>query len=207
MCDPVARSLSNEARSAVVEYLSVHERTGDGSDRRGNKSGSEYSHPMITRAFETLEPYFERFIADGTAGQGLLEGRDRHVKLLNTLPNEIIRKKLYDNWEGKTIAGADKWKQLKEAISPPTNSVDMEKARKSKIDYTILKIWQIELVFKHCYPRLDANVSKSQNHLLKSPFCVHPKTGRVCVTIDPLQADSFNPFLVPTVRSLCLEVP
>ena len=49
---------------------------------------------------------------------------------------------------------------------------------------------------------LGLNVSKAQNHLLKSPFCVHPKTGRVCVPIDPLEADSFDPFAVPTVRQL-----
>jgi DNA primase small subunit len=42
--------------------------------------------------------------------------------------------------------------------------------------------------------------------LLKAPFCVHPKTGRICVPVDPEQIDEFDPELVPTVGQLLREL-
>jgi DNA primase small subunit len=44
------------------------------------------------------------------------------------------------------------------------------------------------------------------NHLLKSPFCVHPKTGRVCVPIDLEKLDQFDPLNVPMVDELCEQL-
>lgn len=54
---------------------------------------------------------------------------------------------------------------------------------------------QNEILFNYAYPRLDVEVSKHMNHLLKAPFCVHPKTGRLCVPIDPERAEDFDPLV------------
>ncbi|NXB69243.1 PRI1 primase, partial [Donacobius atricapilla] len=64
--------------------------------------------------------------------------------------------------------------------------------------------WEVMLQF--CFPRLDINVSKGLGHLLKSPFSVHPKTGRVSVPLDLHRLDQFDPFAVPTITSLCQEL-
>lgn len=58
----------------------------------------------------------------------------------------------------------------------------------------------------YTYPRLDAEVSKHRNHLLKAPFCVHPKTGRVCVPVNPETIEDFDPEEVPTVAQLLHEL-
>ncbi len=104
--------------------------------------------------------------------------------------------------------GADRWRDIKLATTPPSIITDGHKRMmtKHRISYQELKEWRMNLIFTHCYARLDANVTKTQNHLLKSAYCIHPKTGRVCVPIDPKDADNFDPFSVPTVRSLCAEV-
>lgn len=64
----------------------------------------------------------------------------------------------------------------------------------------------LEIMFQYLYPRLDAQVSMHLNHLLKSPFCVHPKTGRVCVPIRARDCQKFNPMDVPTVMDLCRQI-
>ena len=63
-----------------------------------------------------------------------------------------------------------------------------------------------DIILQYTYPRLDAEVSKHRNHLLKAPFCVHPKTGRVCVPVDPERVDEFDPARVPTVGQLLREL-
>ncbi|CAJ0830977.1 9959_t:CDS:2 [Entrophospora sp. SA101] len=53
---------------------------------------------------------------------------------------------------------------------------------------------------------LDRAVSTTISHLLKSPFCIHPDTGRVCVPILPETCDDFDPLSSPTVRLLIDEL-
>ena len=61
-------------------------------------------------------------------------------------------------------------------------------------------------MLEYTYPRLDVEVSKKQIHLLKSPFVIHPGTGRVCVPIDLKRLEKFDPLGVPTVTELLGEI-
>jgi DNA primase small subunit len=135
--------------------------------------------------------------------------KTKYVPILNQLPNEDLRRELYKKWEADdthSISGAERWHQLRDATTASRDKDDISGKKRARVNYAELESWRVELVMKYCYPRLDVNVSKAQNHLLKSPFCVHPKTGRVCIPIDPKEADDFDPFKVPTVRSLCAQI-
>jgi len=63
-----------------------------------------------------------------------------------------------------------------------------------------------DLVCHYLYPRLDEKVTTGLNHLLKSPFSVHPNTGKICVPFDPDKAAEFTIDDVPTVRELLAEL-
>jgi DNA primase small subunit len=210
VCDPEARSLPNEARAAVINYLTINldkDTTSFYDKKSDDKSRNVFKHPihpMLKRAYAIMEPLFERFMADET-GQGVLGDTSSCNRVLNSLPDESIRIAVSNHWiRNPDMSGAQKWQFLKEAITPSL-SAD-HNAKKRKLNYPELDSWRYELVFFYCYPRLDVNVSKAQNHLLKSPFCIHPKTGRVCVPIDPSAAEEFNPFEVPTLGKLCSQV-
>ena len=74
------------------------------------------------------------------------------------------------------------------------------------LDSKLLKEAKQDIILATMYPSLDIEVSKHLNHLLKSPFCVHPATGRVCVPINVAKVDEFNPLAVPTVSHLLQEI-
>ncbi|CCD31084.1 DNA primase small subunit [Caenorhabditis elegans] len=61
-------------------------------------------------------------------------------------------------------------------------------------------------VLQRCYPRLDVNVSTGTNHLLKSPFCIHPKTGNVAVPLNVGKIEEFDVSKCPRIDHVVEEL-
>ena len=194
VCDKEARMLDDRARAAVANYLEVLR----GGDAKGKKVALRRPlHPALERAMRELRTCFQ---TDILKGQDPWRDSARAEHLLSLLPDVKLNAALKAKWEGDgSLSSWEKWSDIDELASDSSNhsrDFDAGKLRDAKQD----------VVFEYTYPRLDAAVSKHLNHLLKSPFCVHPKSGRVCVPIPPEDVERFDPETVPTVTELLREV-
>lgn len=206
VCDKRARQLSNEGRAAVAEYFSVYKGT-DASGTVKRVSLTDPLHPSLQRAYtDVLRPYWTDTVLPA---QGLLEDEKYFEPVLAMIPALDLREKMASQWRANrkvAAAGEDesaaRWGKLEAEVS---RAIKVMKSPKSP-DAFALRRCLYDIVFAHVYPRLDVEVSKHMNHLLKAPFCVHPKTGRVCVPMDPARAESFDPMKVPTVAQLLNEL-
>ncbi|OQS03361.1 DNA primase small subunit [Thraustotheca clavata] len=197
--DYPSRMLTNEARSAVVQYLTVVE--GNENTKR-KVILKDPLHPSLERAYSILEPMFYDVILS-ESGQDILGSPDSWSKLLEMVPDEELRSNLHNKWLNNSSPPRAKWSELKASVE----AIIKDKKRKINDERRRnLRTCLAEIVLAYLYPRLDANVSKQRNHLLKSPFAVHPKTGRVCVPIDARKIDDFDPMQVPTLLDLEREL-
>lgn len=193
--DERARKLNNEGRSAIANYLSrktVNKTTGLMSTIK------EPLHPSIDRAYNIISEKFEEvalFDQDILNNIGIIEivkiifksylgnQRDYYNNNMETIFNEILN--------NKSLSSQVKWNKLNEEVERNKTNTYFKSAFKLAI---------MEIKFSIMYPRLDINVSKHINHLLKSPFCVHPKTGLISVPLDAETIENFDVKLIPSLK-------
>ncbi|XP_060750299.1 DNA primase small subunit [Tachysurus vachellii] len=189
VCDEAARKLSVAARSAVAEYLSL---VKGGEETVKKVVLSDPIHPFISQSLHVVEYYFPQY---AIVEQDLLGSKTSVDKVLSLLP-EDVRKELLNTYQTEKNP-MKRWEQLRTAVHQHQKRTTSKKGA---------QYFDKEIMLQYCYPRLDVNVSKGVNHLLKSPFSVHPKTGRISVPIDLKNLDKFDPFEVPTISLICEEL-
>ncbi|XP_067946041.1 DNA primase small subunit-like [Watersipora subatra] len=200
VCDERARKLGAAARGAVAEYLSLVK----GGNNTKKKVVLKYNnvHPSVRKSLQIISEYFEDYV---TKKQDLLSTPEKFETIKGLITDDKTLKCL------KQLADTDKlgettvqrWAGLKAAF---LSSMSEEGAKCLDAELYEMPHNMKEIMLQYAYPRLDVNVSTGVNHLLKSPFCIHPKTGRVCVPIDINKVEKFDPFQVPTLHELTEEL-
>jgi len=195
VCDKRARELSEHARKAVVSYLKAVVVVD--SDKPQQPKINNQLHPLFARTYDTiLLPYFENHVI---LEQRLFEEQDNWNRLLSFCGYPDIAKQLDKDFSSQEKTPEERWASTKASLLNAYNK-DL-KSRKRPPCNPVHKI-----VMAYTWPRLDENVSYKLNHLLKSPFVVHPKTGKVCVPFDPSTCENFDLNDVPNVRTLMSEM-
>jgi DNA primase small subunit len=145
------------------------------------------------RSLDILKGHFQNDILHD---QDPWEDEEKIDKLLQLLPDRTLNDSLRKKWSASPgRSSTSKWADI-DALAKTTKGLDTKALLEAKQD----------IVLEYTYPRLDIEVSKKLNHLLKSPFVVHPGTGRVCVPIDTRHLEDFDPLAVPTVTELLGEI-
>ncbi|GAA6049219.1 hypothetical protein NBRC10513_003309 [Rhodotorula toruloides] len=193
--DSSAMNLTDEQRSAIVRYIDA---VKGYTNMEKRLVLSRPLHPSINRAYEkSLKQAFAGVVLqDQDCFRTDPQQWENVVKMLPDKENAGHLLKQFPP-TSSTASSVDRWTAL--APAPSSSKESKHKAEKYKEAVT-------DIIVQYTYPRIDTEVSRKLNHLLKAPFCIHPGTGKVCVPLLASQIDSFDPDTVPTVGRLLLEL-
>jgi len=213
--DPDAMRLSDDQRKALVNYINLFKSGGGGPNKYGLKVDLKSPfHPMVQRAVDTLSERFKKVVLDG---QEVFLPEENWRFLLRIWADPEL--KFEEQWKkDESVSSSVKWNSILKHYGLPTDESTTETPTPApaptkkktgpgggKRRVSPLETMQ-NVMLHYGYARIDMEVTKHQNHLLKSPFCVHPATGKVCVPLDPASVFDFVPDAVPDVRDLLREL-
>ncbi|KAH7096195.1 hypothetical protein BKA62DRAFT_720381 [Auriculariales sp. MPI-PUGE-AT-0066] len=201
--DESAMALTDDQRRTLMSYLEVVKGSKDKLKKvnvRPPRGGP--LHPALARALrllntvegdQALDSSFDALILQD---QNVFEPVEKWEELLKLIGDSSFTGPLSEEWSTDPDRDSKaKWKNILAHLKK------REHAKRAPIMHALE-----DIILQHMYPRLDMEVSKHRNHLLKAPFCVHPATGRICVPVDPKAVDDFDPETVPTIGQLLAEL-
>ena len=185
----------------MAEYFNVFRNTkkaGD-DDAALRASVSTPLHPSLSRSKALIEPIWRQMLATIP----VFEGEAAVRTLLALIPNEELRAEVGRSWSKGKGAKKGDYASVSQSRWAELSRLHARAAKTAKgVGSWELRKCLDDILFTYMFPRIDLEVSKHMNHLLKSPFCVHPKTSRVCVPFNANEAEKFAPIEVPTLGEL-----
>lgn len=142
-------------RQSVIDYINSF---------RNPSTHWDVNSEIIFR--EVILPCFKRAYLENN---GLCHSEvSKYVS--DRIPKEEARIQVINRWAEAEKSGTERWMILEEIIE---NLISKE----------MVTLFTRQVTFGLLWPKLDERVTTELNHLIKSPFVVHPGTNHVCIPI------------------------
>ncbi|CAI2348363.1 unnamed protein product [Caenorhabditis sp. 36 PRJEB53466] len=202
--DKKSRMLNNSTRSAIAAMLNLFKTNGKIEVTEGK--------PRVTRTPPFVSDAYDNAVKDGifeqlAIEQGWLNSEDAILEALDV--GEGLRISLKETFP-LYVTPTARWHMLrgvfddKYRVGLKSDDLLLSFSDNDKLGrdrYALLRF-----VLQRCYPRLDVNVTTGTNHLLKSPFCVHPGTGNIAVPLDVNTIAQFDVKTCPRIDHVIAEL-
>ncbi|XP_034943753.1 DNA primase small subunit-like isoform X2 [Chelonus insularis] len=182
ICDPEIQEYSSSKRAGIADFFQLVNKNAFGRYNVKIKRMNRFIERTIIMINEIFVPMC-------VVEQDLLGNTNRIEKFVNLLPSSEVKQEVEKLFQAHTTS-LDRWNAFVDYYQ-----TQIESGNKVWLENSYF-MEKIKIIY--CYPRLDRNVTIAFNHLLKLPFSMHPKTGKISIPFDPKQVDIFNPQKIPT---------
>ena len=195
--DKRACILKKEGRTAIERYIYYEKVNQNISDNnRTKRNFLPPIHPSYLRAVSIIKNDFYEILNE----QDLLS--DDNLKkifrnIIYSYFNPIDIDYIDDILNKKNLNSLKKFNIISQYLKAGEKIL-----KKKDITYCNADACLNEFMMYILYPRLDSNVTIQVNHLLKGPFCVHPKTGYISVPMSIEKLKNFFLDKIPKIEYL-----
>lgn len=202
VCDKRACLLSKRGRLAIERYINYDRMDENSYDSRIYKNKRNFVNPVYP-AFLSAASIMKNYFFEIVKEQDILKDEKIKTNLKNiiTLYFSLIDMNYIEEVLEKNMNSLNKMKKIYEFLQKGESILKS----KNQIHYFNAEACLNEFMMLILYPRLDGNVTRQFNHLLKGPFCVHPETGYISVPLSIELMEKFSLDKIPKVDYLLYD--